>query len=104
MERLQVAMNDLPAGVLTPYKDGAIAFQYHDSWLAQPGSRAISLSLPLRREPFQGAVVNNFFDNLLPDSTLIQARFHICTQQPFDLLASIGMDCIGVKPVRSLII
>ena len=40
-----------------------------------------------------------FFDNLLPDNSQIrariQAKFNITTNQPFDLLASIGKDCVG---------
>ena len=48
---------------------------------------------------FSGDVVYNFFDNLLPDNAQIrariQAKFHAPTGQPFDLLASIGKDCVG---------
>ena len=44
-------------------------------------------------------VVYNFFDNLLRDNQEIRARiqtkFHVATNQPFDLLANIGKDCIG---------
>src|SRR5690606_6169888 len=39
------------------------------------------------------------FDNLLPDNPQIrgriQAKFQVATNQPFDLLASIGRDCVG---------
>ncbi len=41
----------------------------------------------------------NFFSNLLPDFEAIiarmQARFHVKTAYPFDLLASVGRDCVG---------
>ncbi len=72
---------------------------YDTHWLAQPSARSISLSLPLSERLYSGDVVYNFFDNLLPDSdairTRMQARFKVPTKQPFDLLASIGRDCIG---------
>ena len=53
------------------------------------GARPISLSLPLINHLFEGDVVYNFFDNLLPDNPQIRARiqtkFHVATNQPFDL-------------------
>ncbi|TAK79163.1 MAG: type II toxin-antitoxin system HipA family toxin, partial [Gammaproteobacteria bacterium] len=72
---------------------------YDQQWLMTPGARPISLSLPLIQQPFRGDRVYNFFDNLLPDNPQIRARiqtkFQITTNQPFDLLASIGRDCVG---------
>lgn len=99
MEKLRVALNGTVVGTLEKHVGGAMSFVYQEEWLAQAGSRAISLSLPLQPEPFRGDVVYNFFDNLLPDSELIrsriQARFRTVTKQPFDLLSSIGGDCVG---------
>lgn len=99
MEKLRVVLNGTVVGMLEKHAGGAMSFVYQEEWLAQAGARAISLSLPLQPEPFRGDVVYNFFDNLLPDSELIrsriQARFRTTTKQPFDLLASIGSDCVG---------
>lgn len=99
MSKLTVALNGIKVGKLTLEKSGAMAFEYHPEWLERPGARAISLSLPLSPTPYQGERVYNFFDNLLPDSDAIrarmQARFRAPTRHPFDLLSSIGRDCIG---------
>ncbi|GGY72876.1 type II toxin-antitoxin system HipA family toxin [Marinobacter zhanjiangensis] len=99
MARLTVAMNGVEVGHLTLESSGAMSFQYHPGWLEQPGARAISLSLPLSSRLYKGERVYNFFDNLLPDSeairTRMQARFQAPTSHPFDLLASVGRDCIG---------
>ncbi|MGM0569913.1 type II toxin-antitoxin system HipA family toxin [Marinobacter sp.] len=99
MPKLTVAMNGLEVGLLALEKSGAMTFQYHRDWIDQPGARPISLSLPLSFRPYKGEVVYNFFDNLLPDSDGIrarmQARFQTPTNHPFDLLASVGRDCIG---------
>lgn len=99
MEKLHVALNGTVVGMLEKHVGGAMSFVYQDEWLAQAGARAISLSLPLQPEPFRGDVVYNFFDNLLPDSEFIrsriQTRFRTTTKRPFDLLASIGSDCVG---------
>ncbi|GAA0556569.1 type II toxin-antitoxin system HipA family toxin [Halomonas salifodinae] len=99
MARLIVALNGIEVGVLSLSQTGAMAFEYLAEWVNRPGARAISLSLPLTTTPYRGSVVYNFFDNLLPDAEAIrarmQARFGIATRHPFDLLASIGRDCIG---------
>jgi serine/threonine-protein kinase HipA len=92
-------MNGRLVGYLRKLSSGALVFQYATEWLAVPGARPISLSLPLKRAAYEGERVYNFFDNLLPDSeqirALIQTRFRIASSQPFDLLAAIGLDCVG---------
>ncbi len=96
---LIVAMNGIVVGELHRHKSGAMSFQYVKSWLNESGSRAISYSLPLREDKYDGDVVINFFNNLLPDSAAViarmQARFSIKSAHPFDILATIGRDCIG---------
>ncbi len=99
MPNLTVALNGIEVGKLTLERSGAMAFQYDPGWLERPGARAISLSLPLSSASYRGERVYNFFDNLLPDSDAIrarmQARFQVPTRHPFDLLSSVGRDCIG---------
>jgi serine/threonine-protein kinase HipA len=96
---LKVLMNGIRVGKLEKTSAGGLIFSYEQQWLNTPGARPISLSLPLVNRPFVGDVVYNFFDNLLPDNpqirSRIQTRFHAATDQPFDLLASIGRDCVG---------
>jgi len=96
---LNVLMNGMMVGRLEKTATGGLIFTYDQQWLSTPGARPISLSLPLVTEQFTGDIVYNFFDNLLPDNpqvrSRIQARFHVPTDQPFDLLASIGRDCAG---------
>lgn len=96
---LNVLMNGILIGKLEKTITGNLLFTYDQQWLNTPGARPISLSLPLVSQQFTGDVVYNFFDNLLPDNSQIrsriQAQFHVATNQPFDLLASIGRDCVG---------
>ncbi|WP_341538950.1 type II toxin-antitoxin system HipA family toxin [Cricetibacter osteomyelitidis] len=96
---LTVAMNGETVGEWRRSAGGATEFQYAESWLNAPHTRAISLSLPLARQPYKGEAVYNFFDNLLPDNELIrsriQQRFQTVTKSPFDLLSAIGQDCVG---------
>lgn len=46
-QKLIVAMNGIEVGSLFRDGRGAMSFQYLPSWLDRPGTRAISLSLPL---------------------------------------------------------
>ncbi len=96
---LNILMNGILVGHLAKKSNGVLSFTYDQQWLITPQSRPISLSLPLINQPYEGDIVYNFFDNLLPDNPLIrnriQAKFQIASNQPFDLLAGIGRDCVG---------
>lgn len=95
---LNIIMNGILIGCLIK-KSNTLSFTYDESWLNTAGARPLSLSLPLIRKTYEGDEVYNFFDNLLPDNPQIRARIQanlkIATSQPFDLLASIGRDCVG---------
>ena len=77
------------------------SFLYNPEWVRSEAGRPLSLSMPFAGEhtEYRGAVVEAFFDNLLPDSVemrkRIQSRFGTATIRPFDLLAEIGRDCVG---------
>jgi len=96
---LNILMNGYQVGTWHNSQNGSTTFQYSEDWLNTDGARPISLSMPLRQQAYEGLLVYNFFDNLLPDSkeirARIQQRFRISTSQPFDLLAAIGSDCVG---------
>jgi serine/threonine-protein kinase HipA len=80
---------------------GSMEFQYDRDWVTSAEARPLSLSLPLTLDsaPIKGKAVENYFENLLPDSDAIrkrlQARFKTDSVQAFDLLAAIGRDCVG---------
>ncbi|MEO6847786.1 MAG: type II toxin-antitoxin system HipA family toxin [Chthoniobacterales bacterium] len=77
------------------------SFQYAPEWLAAPERRALSLSLPFTpgNVPHSGAVVTDFFDNLLPESDetrrRLRTRYGTASTVAFDLLSVIGRDCAG---------
>lgn len=96
-------MNGFHVGMLTKRSTGALEFVYTPDWLETTGARPISLSMPLQHRPYTGEIVYNYFDNLLSDNNQtrdrIQARFKVATSHPFDLLAAIGMDCVGAVQI-----
>jgi serine/threonine-protein kinase HipA len=81
--------------------DSEHRFQYAPGWEASPAARPLSLSLPFTPNNIahRGDVVQNFFDNLLPDSEPIRRRlrdkFSTVSTGTFALLAAIGRDCAG---------
>jgi serine/threonine-protein kinase HipA len=96
---LFVFMNGRRVGQLSRAASGRLLYSYAEQWLTWDKSRPLSLSLPLSRETYTGDLVENFFDNLLPDSqpirNRIQARFAARSNRCFDLLWHVGRDCVG---------
>ena len=102
---LIVSLNGIKVGVLSKDKNSGLHFSYTEQWMERPGTRPISLSLPITKQRYSGDVVYNFFDNLLPDSSdirnKIQARFNVGSGHSFNLLAAIGNDCVGAIQLSS---
>lgn len=94
-----IYMNGQKVGRLLQNAAGKLEMTYAEEWLGSEARRPLSLSLPLSSPKHSGAAVENFFDNLLPDSqpirNRIQARFGARTNRSFDLLWHIGRDCVG---------
>jgi len=99
--RARVLMDGEPAGVLIEQEDGYV-FQYHESWLARAGAVPISLTLPLRPEPYRSRRLHPFFENLLPEGWLLElstARLKISRDDAFGLLLATCRDCIGAVEI-----
>ncbi|PCH57100.1 MAG: serine/threonine protein kinase [Legionellales bacterium] len=99
MNKLLVYTNGTHVGTLVQQRTGVLSFTYALDWLQRDNASPISLSMALTENEITGMSVNNFFDNLLPDSELIrariQARFQTKSNQCFELLTKIGTDCVG---------
>ena len=96
---LHLFMNGQRVGCLTRTAVGRLRFEYFDEWLQSEMRRPLSLSMPLIQRVYTGDVVENFFENLLPDSqpirSRIQERFSAKSNRCFDLLWHVGRDCVG---------
>lgn len=97
---LNVWLNGIPIGQWTTSRHSS-SFQYFDDWLDDEQGRPLSLSMPFRpdNKAYEGDVVTNYFDNLLPDSEPIRRRlaqrYQTGVTASFELLAAIGRDCVG---------
>lgn len=93
-------MNGIPVGYWETTRQGE-RLAYFDEWLKDEQSRPLSLSLPFvpGNAPYQGQIVTNYFDNLLPDNDAIRRRLaqrhHAGGTDAFRLLAKLGRDCVG---------
>lgn len=96
---LFVYMNGEKVGVLTQASSGRLEFRYETSWLQSDLGRPLSMSMPLVEQPYSGDIVENYLDNLLPDSqpvrNRLRTRFGAKSTNGFDLLWHIGRDCVG---------
>ncbi|MDS9469696.1 HipA domain-containing protein [Paracoccus sp. MBLB3053] len=93
---LAVFLETLPApiGRLTRFDDGSTSFRYLTDALPHP----LSLSLPLREEPFDDSVTRAFFANLLFENAQreqIMQRYGLDFGDVVGLLEHLGSDCPG---------
>jgi serine/threonine-protein kinase HipA len=92
-------MNGEKVGLLSRLSSGKLEFRYEAGWLRSRSGRPLSLSMPMAEQIYSGDIVENYFDNLLPDSqpirNRIQKRFGARSNRGFDLLWHIGRDCVG---------
>jgi serine/threonine-protein kinase HipA len=96
-------MNGQAVGVWNVHpRTGFSTLRYERSWQDSPQARALSLSLPFDAD-LRSEVINNYFENLLPDSHYIRRRirerFTTGSDTAFDLLKAIGRDCVGALQI-----
>lgn len=94
----QVRMSGRRVGTLRELPSGGTRFQYDAAWLSAPQNRPVSLTLPLRSEPYDAKGIHPFFTNLLPEGWLLDvslARLKIARDDAFGLLLAVCADCMG---------
>ena len=97
---LWVWMNGERVGTWQRSRTGLHRFIYELSWLESPRVRPLSLSMPITPDrTVTGPLVENYFDNLLPDDERIRrrvaTRYRTGSTGTFELLQAIGRDCVG---------
>jgi serine/threonine-protein kinase HipA len=100
VQSLNIWMNGLLVGQWENTRSGAL-LRYFDEWIHHEQGRPLSLSLPFTpgNQVYRGEIVTSYFDNLLPDSESIRSRlaqrYQTGSVEPFELLATLGRDCVG---------
>ena len=106
MRQAQVFSNNILAGILSETDDGKYIFKYDEKYLLDSNTRAISLSMPKRDEPYVADELFPFFYNMLSEGankTLQCITLKIDENDSFGLLlATAYNDTIGAITVRKL--
>ena len=95
---LTVWWDDEIVGSLSVDRHGDTAFAYAEEWLSKPSPRAISVSLPLRREAFSRRESRPFFEGLLPEESqrvAIAGALGLSKENEFRLLEALGGEVAG---------
>lgn len=101
MRRARILYRDRLAGWLTEDEDGYV-FEYAADYLSRGGAEPVSLTLPLRAEPYKQNVLFAFFDGLIPEGWLLNITTKNWKLNPNDrmgLLIACCQDCIGAVGV-----
>lgn len=102
-DTLMVWYEERLVGSLRRNATNQVGFQYSDGWLRDRDGFAVSVSLPLRPDPYQpeDAIAHRFFANLLPEGRVREriARDLKIPDSDFDLLRAIGGECAGALSI-----
>lgn len=105
MRRGEVYNHGRLAGTIEELNDGTYRFTYDPSYVADPDSEAVSLTLPKRTEPFESEHLFPFFYGLLSEGSTrkLQSRLlNIDEEDTFGLLLETGRDTVGSVSVEGV--
>jgi serine/threonine-protein kinase HipA len=98
---LDVYLHGAKAGALERRSQARLRFTYLEGWVAEGGA-PLSLSLPVRPQPFDHDECAPFFEGLLPEGEFLRAiarTLQISATNPFQLLNDLGGECAGAISV-----
>lgn len=102
MKRIaKVSISGQLVGVLEE-EAGQTSFVYTNDWLVRADAQPVSLTLPLRREPYTHNGLHPFFENLLPEGWLFDIaskKLKISKDDPFGMLMATCADCVGAVEI-----
>jgi serine/threonine-protein kinase HipA len=79
-----------------------VTFQYDAEWVANASAIPVSVTLPLRAEPYVSNGLHPFFENLLPEGWLLELatkKLKIAKDDAFGLLLATCADCVGAVEI-----
>jgi serine/threonine-protein kinase HipA len=102
MRKAKVFMHNKLSGILTENDDGYL-FQYEKEYLENPDSKPVSLTLPVREEPFLNRNMFPFFDGLIPEGWLLEIaekNWKLDARDRMGLLLACCRDCNGAVSIE----
>lgn len=106
MRKAEVYVNKVLAGILTEVSPSEYVFRYDDTYFADKGCPAVSLTLGKAVQEYRSDILFPFFFNMLSEghNRRIQSRYlHIDEDDHFGiLLATAGYDTPGAVTVKPI--
>ena len=93
----RVFVNEHFVGIIEE-REGFTIFTYEKKYLEMPDAKPISLTLPLRSEPYKEKTMIPFFDGLIPEGWLLNIitdNWKINPRDRMSLLLLACKDCVG---------
>lgn len=107
MRRCEVYLHGVKAGMLTESDCREFIFVYDEAYLLNGKNKPVSLTLPLRAEPYRSSHLFSAFSNMLSEgeNRQIQSRLlRIDADDDFGiLLATCQFDTIGAITVKPIV-
>jgi serine/threonine-protein kinase HipA len=104
MRKAEVKIYNTTAGWLVEDENG-YHFNYDSSYLNSSNAEPISLTLPLKEQPYTSKILFPFFDGLIPEGWLLdiaQNNWKLNPRDRMGLLMACCKDCIGAVSVHPL--
>lgn len=104
MRKAEIKIYDTTAGWLVEDENG-YHFNYDSSYLNSSNLDPISLTLPLKEQPYTSKILFPFFDGLIPEGWLLdiaQNNWKLNPRDRMGLLMACCKDCIGAVSVHPL--
>ena len=102
MRKVDVYIRDIFAGCLEE-TDTGYRFTYDSRYQERNGAEPISLTMPLRPQPYDSNILHPFFDGLIPEGWLLDVALRNSDISQLDrmgLLLLCCKDCIGAVSVQ----
>lgn len=100
----KVLFQDQEAGVIWQDEEG-YGFQYAPHYLQSKNAIPVSLTLPLRPEPYKSNTMIPFFDGLIPEGWLLNItlkNWKLDSRDRMGLLLVACKDCLGAVSIEAI--
>lgn len=102
MRRAKVLMHGVWAGDILE-QERTYRFTYRPEFLKRPNARAVSVTLPLRSEPYDSPILHPFFDGLIPEGwvlSIAERNWKLKERDRMGLLLVCCADPIGAVSIE----
>jgi serine/threonine-protein kinase HipA len=98
----KVFYKDLFAGVIEETENG-YQFTYDSGYFSLHYAKPLSVTMPMRTEPYVSKTLHPFFDGLIPEGWLLSIvvkNWKLSARDRMGLLLTVCNDCIGAVGVK----